>query len=169
MGSIKRKPSRDTDDIIYNKISETLTQLNKKLENGSKFMYEDGIEVEDGQGTGKMIKFSPKVFNQMLYSDVQSLKRNTESFFDDYSKEMKPVVKRIDNTLTSINDRVSSLEKKQPKKFAEWISEKSDFANKSAGLIKFIAIVIILFYIIFSAPSVINIIEKIIKAYSTLN
>lgn len=144
---------------IFDKILKSLEQITTKLNiTNNGLANQNIIEVEDGKGSGKMIKFTDAIYNQMIYTDVQTLKKESSAFYDDYSQEMKPLVRELKSTLKDVNStisdldkRISELEKDKPKKFGTWLVEKATFANSGADILKLLVYVIIIFAILSTA------------------
>lgn len=157
----KTKAQLHVDTEIIEKLVDAVNKLNSNFTPNNKSTVElndNDIMVEDGKGSGKFIKMNKGTYFQEMYTDVIKLKVDSTNLIENYQSEMKPFVKKIDDTLTKISDRfeilekdVVDLKKSKPKRFGEWINEKGENASNLWSISKFIFMGIVIIYMLSTA------------------
>jgi len=111
----------------------------------------EDIIIEDEPG--KIIKFEKSVYHQMLYTDINKLKRDTTTLIDEYVKEMKPIIKNLNDVLPRFTERFDNIEEdietiknKQPKTFSKWLDDKAHVMSSGGTILKTAFWIVVLLY-----------------------
>ncbi len=140
------------------KLIEVMKEINTKSKKEQKIIpiTESDIIIEDEPG--KIIKFDKKIYHQMIYTDVEHLKKDTSSLIDDYMNDVKPLVTSINEVLPKFSKRfdkleeeVESLKRNKPRNFSNWLDDKAKFLSSGGTIFKSIFWIILIIYILSTA------------------
>ena len=155
---------------LANELIEKLSLLANK-QNGKNAMAPNGDIILQDEPE-KWIKIDNKVFYQMIYTDVKKLKKENEILLAQYLDDMKPTLKSVDDNVKElaksvnvVRNDVDYLMKNRPKTFKSWIQDKSQMAENTGSLIKFVVYTIVILWILSTAlPNIFKFISNFVGA-----
>lgn len=167
---IKKEDIQSLADELVDKFARLAGKQNNRYMNATN----GDIILEDDPG--KWIKIDNKIFYQMIYTDVKKLKRDNETLLNQYLDEIKPTLQSVDENVKDLQKSVKSvvadvdvLMKNKPKTFKSWLQDKSQMAESTGSIFKFIFYTLIVLYILSTAmPAIFKFISKIIGAEATM-
>lgn len=165
---IKEKDIKELASELIEKLNGLSGKQNGKVNGNTDIVIQDEPD--------KWIKIDNKMFYQMIYTDVKKLKRDNETLLNQYLDEIKPTLQSVDENVKDLHKSVKSvvtdvdfLMKNQPVTFKSWLKDKSQMAESTGSIIKFIFFVMVILYIFSTAmPAIIKFVGQFFGMESSM-